>query len=497
MSWLTDLRPASFRNIPFQVTGSNTTIGRRVQTHSFPGRNEPLADDTLGRSIRKYKLDMFLVGADYMIDRNSLIDALELGGAGQLIHPWLGNLNVVVDGEVSIIESTAEGGYCQITATFVEAGPKNPQVLARTPSTRLALKNSISIAIQAAENDFTRLYRTAQQIAAVVNAAINAVNAVASTLRGIVNKIQSVVTKLNRLVAAIESVVDSINTLILLPQTLAQAIQGAFNEICNSIGSIGDSFDKLLGFIDPSESHESENPTSTVPSSISQSATASSSFLSQSIATEPSSIGPLSTSTRVSLLTNALKTLVGKDSVTPSLVSQLQDASIISGTLTKDQIATNGIALSRFIEATSTLNIANAACDESLNYPDTDAAIELRDALVDSIDSILGVSLNPIDEASLTNSNLAETVEKCRISDELAQALLAVKSGIIQFFAEQIKTAPIVVDFEVPVTLPLSVICHDLYGEFWQSRYDDILKRNPSLSHPGFVQAGTILKVIQ
>lgn len=121
MSWRERLLPASFRGVPFGVEGSDDRFGRRGQTHEFPARDVPYHED-LGRAARQSSLTAFLIGDDYLEQRDRLLSAIEEGGPGTLVHPWFGSLQVCIDGSCSVSHRWDEGGYCAISLAFVEAG---------------------------------------------------------------------------------------------------------------------------------------------------------------------------------------------------------------------------------------------------------------------------------------------------------------------------------------------------------------------------------------
>ncbi len=116
----TDLRPASFRGVPFGVTSDSLDTGRRTVKHEFPGREKPYVED-LGRKTRGFSIEAFVVGADYADRRNELLTALEEPGSGTLIHPYYGELTVQVE-EVSVKHSALDGGMAIFSITFVEPG---------------------------------------------------------------------------------------------------------------------------------------------------------------------------------------------------------------------------------------------------------------------------------------------------------------------------------------------------------------------------------------
>lgn len=121
MSWRERLQPASFRGVPFGVESADDKFGRRGQTHEFPARDVPYHED-LGRAARQNSLTAFLIGDDYLEQRDRLLAAIEEGGPGTLVHPWFGSLQVAIDGSCSVSHRWDEGGYCAISLAFVEAG---------------------------------------------------------------------------------------------------------------------------------------------------------------------------------------------------------------------------------------------------------------------------------------------------------------------------------------------------------------------------------------
>ncbi|HEV7286025.1 MAG TPA: DNA circularization N-terminal domain-containing protein, partial [Kaistia sp.] len=133
MAWRDQLRPASFRGVPFHVDDDDLSAGRRVQIHEYPQRDKPYAED-LGRATRRITVVGYLIGPDYMAARDRLLAAVEEAGPGELVHPQFGALQVVVE-EFRTTHSSREGGMARISITFVEAGELAfPTAAAHTPS---------------------------------------------------------------------------------------------------------------------------------------------------------------------------------------------------------------------------------------------------------------------------------------------------------------------------------------------------------------------------
>ena len=113
------LRRASSRGVPFEVTSSNLSIGRRTQTFEYPQRDDPFTED-MGRSKRTIRITAFVVGYDYIARMKRLIAACEKPGSGRLIHPWLGSMEVTpTDLSAPVFESNR---IASVSLTFVESG---------------------------------------------------------------------------------------------------------------------------------------------------------------------------------------------------------------------------------------------------------------------------------------------------------------------------------------------------------------------------------------
>ena len=133
MPWRENLVPASFRGVGFQVQSTEAPIaGRRVAVHEYPGRDEPFVED-LGRRTKRWEIEAFVVGDRYAEQRDRLIEACDAEGPGELVHPYLGSLQVACTA-CSLTERTREGRMARFSLTFVEAGENRyPTSRARAP----------------------------------------------------------------------------------------------------------------------------------------------------------------------------------------------------------------------------------------------------------------------------------------------------------------------------------------------------------------------------
>ena len=121
VTWKDRLRPASFRGVPFFVEESESEVGRRSVSHEYPGSDTPSADD-MGKRARAFSVIGFVIGKDYFPARNALIEACEKEGPGLLIHPFYGEILVILPQPARIKETFRKGGMATFTFRFIESG---------------------------------------------------------------------------------------------------------------------------------------------------------------------------------------------------------------------------------------------------------------------------------------------------------------------------------------------------------------------------------------
>ena len=71
-------------------------------------RDTPYVED-LGRRARVMRVDAIILGDDYRVRRDALIEAIEQSGPGKLVHPFYGELTVSLWRGVKPVQSDAEG----------------------------------------------------------------------------------------------------------------------------------------------------------------------------------------------------------------------------------------------------------------------------------------------------------------------------------------------------------------------------------------------------
>ena len=124
MAWSETLLDAAYRDVPLQVMNENLQAQRSIAQHGTPYQDGDSAED-MGRGARVFNLRVVVYGDNYELELQHLLRALDTLGAGQLMHPIYGALQVIP--QSWDVQHTAEHpDYAEVTLRFVEQLPDAP-----------------------------------------------------------------------------------------------------------------------------------------------------------------------------------------------------------------------------------------------------------------------------------------------------------------------------------------------------------------------------------
>jgi prophage DNA circulation protein len=153
---LRDFIGASFRGVPFFVENAESSGGRRVVVHEFPLRDDPFVED-LGQRARTFRVDGYVIGDDYLAQRDALLSALEsIEGPGELRHPFRGTLRAICV-NVSVRESPREGGMATFAIEFAETPTQTPAPT-EVVDAAAQVSTSADAAIEATKTEFVEQF---------------------------------------------------------------------------------------------------------------------------------------------------------------------------------------------------------------------------------------------------------------------------------------------------------------------------------------------------
>lgn len=241
-AWKNNLRPASFRGVKFFVESSEVEIGRRGVTHEFIQRDKPFGEDT-GRLARKFPVDAYVLGGDYMDARDKLIEALETAGPGELIHPYFGRQVVDCFGGVKVRESTREGGMAVFSIPFVEHGEELFPTATVDNSYKVGLASDAVMA--AAKKDFASKFSVAGLPGFVFNDATDRLNTAASYLSKVSGSISGRSDAIAEFALSVRRLKSNAIDLINKPSSLADELASNLTLLAQAATAPREVFDAL------------------------------------------------------------------------------------------------------------------------------------------------------------------------------------------------------------------------------------------------------------
>lgn len=117
--WYQQLSPGSWRGLPFVLDNTPTKTGRRIALHEYPYKDSVWPED-LGKLPRHIQVSAFLVGDDCYSQKKAMIAACEQQGAGTLVHPTLGSMQVYLL-SFQTVDRRDRGRYVEVDFEFIDA----------------------------------------------------------------------------------------------------------------------------------------------------------------------------------------------------------------------------------------------------------------------------------------------------------------------------------------------------------------------------------------
>lgn len=228
MSWRDQLRKAKLGSAPFFVETTGAQIGRNTQVHEYPLRDRPYVED-LGRKARRFAINAYVIGADYMAARDALIGEIEAGGSKTLVHPYLGEMKVTVVECDGPNESTREGGMARFAITVIESGDRT--FPSATEDTQLTVAEKAEAATEASIDAFTPDFSAIHMPSFVSTSAVDKIRGFADTLRSITRTVTTIPSKVTDFIGALSDLSGAASNLILAPHTLATRVHAIFEQL--------------------------------------------------------------------------------------------------------------------------------------------------------------------------------------------------------------------------------------------------------------------------
>ncbi|EHP7375621.1 DNA circularization protein [Salmonella enterica] len=215
----------SFRNVPFLVYKEQRERGgRNIVKREYPLRESGGADD-LGPKLPAFTFTVIVQGDDAQAQRKALRDALYAPGAGELIHPDYGTLNVLIDS----FESRYNVSEQRVVEFTISATPQ-----ANDTAPQMQNDTAAMLATKAG-GGLNSVFNTLADGWAVVSDNLHDLQAMADAVSGKIDALENTVSSvgimqdISAFAASFSAMKGNITALITSPLRMAQQFAGVFS----------------------------------------------------------------------------------------------------------------------------------------------------------------------------------------------------------------------------------------------------------------------------
>jgi prophage DNA circulation protein len=237
------LPDGQFRDAGFFYQESNGSGGRKTTTHEYPNKKERYVED-LGGLEKKFSLNVITDDNVSYADRDSLIGALDQSGVGTLIHPSMGDLQVVCVG-YTFNESVRELGITKFSIEF-EVASLNILPTATTGNKGF-LANLKSKILGKNEDVFDAGFKTVKNSKAKFDSAVKTLKQSANKINQVARQIQGSADTFSDFATSINQIISSANKLVQAPSTLSANLRTAFDNLSVAYNNSQDLFNTTKG----------------------------------------------------------------------------------------------------------------------------------------------------------------------------------------------------------------------------------------------------------
>ena len=215
-TWRDQMLPASFRGINFLIPQASVPVGMKVQLHEFPQRDEPYAEQ-MGKQAQVHRLVCWIIGDDCFERRDKFMEAVQTPGAGELVHPWLGRMQVKA-GEAELTHDFKQGGMAAFAVTFY------PDIPLKFPTAKVNTQQQVVKASDSLLDSALARYKSAM---AKVDQARLGLARLRNSLSGVYTVIQQ---QFSTIIGAFTNLTGFAQSLMNAPDSLSSLFSSYFSE---------------------------------------------------------------------------------------------------------------------------------------------------------------------------------------------------------------------------------------------------------------------------
>lgn len=227
----------SFRGVPFLIMDDvSQRGGQRVARREFPQRNDGGAD-SLGTKMRERTFKCVVLGEDYMAQRDALIAALDTPGQGELVHPYWGSVQVVIESWDSR-ESLNAQGRCDFNISCLP--PLSTTAPKANADTEQQLVDAAASTTANAEGEFADAWSMEDLSLSDIDTVIEGVTDTIEAMEESINSMLSWVDDVQHSLGLLDEMKANVASLINTPADLASSFSQSISSV-QSICGVSDS----------------------------------------------------------------------------------------------------------------------------------------------------------------------------------------------------------------------------------------------------------------
>lgn len=241
------LSEGQFREAYFFYQDYNASGGRKTVSHEYPNKKERYVED-LGGLEKKFTLNVYTDDNVSYADRDSLIEALDQEGIGDLVHPSIGDLKVVCVG-YTFSESIRELGITKFQINFEIASLNILPV--KTKGSKGFLASLKSKVLGKNEDAFNAGWKSVKNAKAKFDSGVKTLKRTANKINNVAKQIQGAGDSFADFTTSLNQIVASANRLVQSPSILASNLRTSFDNMAVAFNNSKDLFSttkKLFGF---------------------------------------------------------------------------------------------------------------------------------------------------------------------------------------------------------------------------------------------------------
>lgn len=234
-----ELHEASYRGAFFYIGSSEIAGGRKDAKKEFVSSDLQVIEDlglkqrifTVSGTISDRRDNSGSIITPYLQARDRLIDALEKGGIGILIHPWYGRLENIVCRTFTLNEDVAQLGAGSISITFEISNTDG--VPAANPFVLTGVSTGSAAVIAIAESLFGEIWSIATNATGNFQAGVDKANDFVTAVNAATSPIAALSDEIDEQSRTVSNFSNNVVTLVSNPTSLAESIAGMMASIAN------------------------------------------------------------------------------------------------------------------------------------------------------------------------------------------------------------------------------------------------------------------------